>query len=161
MRSLMIFMSFMIMTSAFGQVKEQYRDTSNTSTIIVVKNDETVDQDVLDDYFDLNNMSMNDEIMITTAPDVENSTAELNGVPSIENDNFKIVDINVDETKEAVRKPITVNKNSARSKAKGSYQVKSRMDVMKASQKKYFKGKRKNKKKKRKNKRSSSGCYGF
>ena len=150
-----------MMTNTFGQVKEQYRDTSNTSTIVVVKNDEAVDQDVLDDYFDLNNMSMNDEIMITTAPDIENSTAELNGTPIIESNTIAKAETEVNNNEEAIRKPINVNKHSARSKAKGNYQVKSRMDVMKASEKRYFKGKRSKKKKRKNRKKYSSSCYGF
>lgn len=156
-------MSFLtILTSAFGQVKEQYRDTSNTSTIVVVKNDETIDQDVLDDYFDLNEMSMNDQIMITTAPDIATASADLNGEILVqERNNVETTEV-IEDKKEVIRKPINVNRTAARSKAKGSYQVKSRVDVMKASEKKYFKGKRKKKKKKSKrNKKSSGSCYGF
>ena len=158
----MIFLSFLtILTSTFGQVKEQYRDTSNTSTIVVVKNDDTIDEDVLDEFFELNEMSMNDEIRITTAPDVENATADISGEEFIETNIPEAAATEVPQNKEVIRKPISVNKKAAGTKAKGSYQVKSRADVMNASARKYFKGKKKKKKKRKRGRKASKSCYAF
>ena len=52
-----------------AQVKEQFRDRDNSSTIVVVKEDNANDQKVLSDYFDLADMSMSDQIMIMTVPE--------------------------------------------------------------------------------------------
>jgi len=105
MRDLMILIftvfSFNIVMTA--QVKNQFRDRDNSSTIVVVKEDHANDQAVLNDYFDLADMSMSDQIMImttseelmsTTAPDMENSTSSTD--PDIElffaeNESEKIV----------------------------------------------------------------------
>ncbi len=52
---------------SIGQVKDQFRDRENTSTIVVVKEDSAIDETVLNEYFDLADMSMSDQIMITTS----------------------------------------------------------------------------------------------
>ena len=90
MRNLMIlvFAAFSFNVAMNAQVKDQFRDRGNSSTIVVVKEDNANDQKVLNEYFDLADMSMNDQIMImtvpeepkpTSAPDVENATASKDG----------------------------------------------------------------------------------
>jgi len=58
----------LISVVGYGQVKEQFRDSENSSTIVVIKEDTAIDESVLSEYFDLDNMNMNDQIMITTKP---------------------------------------------------------------------------------------------
>lgn len=192
MRNLMILAAMLLFCSSalFAQVKEKFRDNKNTSTIVVVKEDNAIDQNLLDEHFDLNEMSMSDQIMITTAPDqappppdLENATASTG--ENIE-DFFEDFDseevevltetdapteqtVEVKETKEEdisstpkSRKPVSSTVRSASTRAKGTYKVKSSAQVKKAAQKKYFgKKKKKNKKRKRYNKRKSNSCYSF
>ena len=47
-----------------AQVKEQYRDQDNASTVVVVKEDGASNIDILNSQFDLANVSMGEEIMI-------------------------------------------------------------------------------------------------
>jgi len=90
MKNLMIlvFAAFSFNVALTAQVKDQFRDRENSSTIVVVKEDNAIDQAVLNEYFDLADMSMNDQIMIMTAPeeeqnesakDIENASASTEG----------------------------------------------------------------------------------
>ena len=47
-----------------AQVKEQYRDQDNASTVVVVKEEGASNIDILNSQFDLANVSMGEEIMI-------------------------------------------------------------------------------------------------
>jgi len=78
---LILTMTFALSTVGFSQVKDKFRDSTNTSTIVVIKEDNDIDQDLLDQHFDLNSMSMSDQIMITTRPEplpMEDATASIN-----------------------------------------------------------------------------------
>ena len=176
MKSILFSISLVLVCSSlFGQIKEQYRDSTESSTIVVVKEDAATDQDLLDEYFDLNNMSMNDQIMITTgtdAPDIENASASLEATETIstaEVDNFVVAEKQTEQKetakkeKEAILKPVQKRKASSRASAKGSYAVKSHREVRMAQAKKYFGGKKKkkNKRKKRKSNNSRNACFAF
>lgn len=62
----LMLMSTLVLISE-AQIKRQYRDNSNLASVVVVKNsDDVSDIDILNSNFDLANVSMGDEIRITT-----------------------------------------------------------------------------------------------
>jgi len=73
----------------FAQVKDKFRDNKNTSTIVVVKEDNAIDQKLLDEHFDLNAMSMSDQIMITTAPDQTPAALDMENATASTGDNIE------------------------------------------------------------------------
>ena len=188
MRNLMIItcLVFSISVVGFSQVKEKYRDTSNTSTIIVVKDDASIDEDVLNEFFDLASMNMNDQIMITTsaeAPDMSTASASIEQdmeqyfeqeikIEEVVNEAPKNIarekvilanDNDVDDSPKVVQSAVKISPK----RAKGYYPTKSSYEVKKAAKKKYFNKKNhKRKNKKRKNrkrgkKRKDGSCYSF
>ncbi len=183
MKNLMILMvlTFSINTVGNSQVKDKFRDRDNSSTIVVIKDDQAIDTELLDQHFDLSQMSMNDQIMITTkpeqlsipeaspapeatpipeAPAFEESTASIDDVEvffeeleaeKVEEE--KEIVSNADKLKKSNRTAIAENKvNSAPKRAKGYYPTKSGYEVKKAAQKKYY-SKSKIKKQKKNNKK--------
>lgn len=57
--------------SAQGQVKWQYQDTVRERTTVIVREDGTTDQDILNQQFDLDQFSMGQVIRITTGDIIE------------------------------------------------------------------------------------------
>lgn len=174
-------LTFSINTVGNSQVKDKFRDRDNSSTIVVIKDDQAIDTELLDQHFDLSQMSMNDQIMITTkpeqlsipeaspapeatpipeAPAFEESTASIDDVEvffeeleaeKVEEE--KEIVSNADKPKKSNRTAIAENKvNSAPKRAKGYYPTKSGYEVKKAAQKKYY-SKSKIKKQKKNNKK--------
>jgi len=189
MKNLMIVtcLVFSISIIGFSQVKDRYRDSTNTSTIVVVKESASIDQDVLNEYFDLEAMNMNDQIMITTsidAPDMENSTSSIDGSVEVffaeieeqitEKNEVIAFSENNEKAKVQSEKPaLVVNSASvvpavrkSPRRASGTYPTKSTYDIKQSASKKYFSKKKikrnKNKRKRRKNKKRKGGsCYSF
>lgn len=178
---ILMVLTFSINTVGNSQVKDKFRDRDNSSTIVVIKDDQAIDTELLDQHFDLSQMSMNDQIMITTkpeqlsipeaspapeatpipeAPAFEESTASIDDVEvffeeleaeKVEEE--KEIVSNADKLKKSNRTAIAENKvNSAPKRAKGYYPTKSGYEVKKAAQKKYY-SKSKIKKQKKNNKK--------
>ena len=63
--SLVIF-SCLFLSSTFSQVKKQYVDADNSSTTVVVKEDNASDIDILNANFDINAFGLGEVIMIKT-----------------------------------------------------------------------------------------------
>jgi hypothetical protein len=179
MKNLMLLMLLTFSISIVGnsQVKDKFRDRDNSSTIVVIKEDQAIDTELLDQHFDLSQMSMNDQIMITTkpeqpsipeatpspeptpipeAPAFEESTASLDDVEvffeELETEEKEIAS-SEEKAERAKSSAIAKSKvNSAPKRAKSNYPSKSGYEVKKAAQKKYY-AKSKIKKRKRNNKR--------
>ena len=178
---LLTILTFSISTVGNSQVKDKFRDRDNSSTIVVIKEDQAIDTELLDQHFDLSQMSMNDQIMITTKPEQSSipeatPTSDNNSIP--EAPVFEESTASIDEVelffeeleaeKEVDKKEIstleekvettkstsiaTSKVNSAPKRAKSNYPSKSGYEVQKAAQKKYY-SKNKIKKRKRNNKR--------
>ncbi len=184
---LILTMTFALNAVGFSQVKDKFRDSKNTSTIVVIKEDSGIDQDLLDQHFDLNSMSMSDQIMITTRPEplpMEDATASINDDIEVFFDEVEEEEttaevstaevaknnINVQSKKEEKTTTIASAKNTVKSaptRARGNYPTKSGYEVKKAAQKKYYaKSKVKKRKKKSKKRRlfkrkKSQSCYSF
>lgn len=184
MRNLMIIVPVVLTFCAIGngQVKEQFRDQENSSTIVVIKEDNAIDQSVLDEHFDLASMNMNDQIMITTKPDapnIETATASIDtdiesffetenfntaekDVASVEvtSNNVSTPDVLVETTKkDKVETTPIVNTRvkKATTRAKKSIAKKGRKKKAykgkKAANKKQYKKKKRKKNKRKKNRR--------
>lgn len=182
MKNLMLvtILIFSISIVGISQVKEKFRDRENTSTIVVIKEDAAIDTELLDQHFELSQMSMSDQIMITTKPE-EPTVPEASPLPEAtpvteapafeeasasidDNVNIFFEQFEADKEKEEAEtiaaeeeKSKTVVSNNVRSaptRAKRNYPTKSSYDVKKAAQKKYY-AKSKIKKQKKKNRRKS------
>lgn len=66
--TLVLALVFLTVGITEAQVKRQYRNTESNKTVMVIKQDGNAqsDIDILNSQFDLANVSMNDEVMITT-----------------------------------------------------------------------------------------------
>lgn len=174
---LILVMTFTLSAIGTSQVKDKFRDSTNTSTIVVIKEDSGIDQELLDQHFDLNSMSMSDQIMITTRPEplpMEDATASINDdievffdeveeeettaeVSTAEVNTAEVAknNINIQSEKEEKTTTIASAKNTVKSaptRARGNYPTKSGYEVKKAAQKKYY-AKSKVKKRKKKSKK--------
>lgn len=176
------FLIFSISIVGISQVKEKFRDRNNSSTIVVIKDDQAIDTDLLDEHFELSQVSMSDQIMITTKPEeptVPETKPLPEATPEIEAPAFEEATANIDEDvdiffeefeqekeKEIIAaekaESSAINKstsatskiNSAPKRARGNYPTKSSYEIKKAAQKKYYaKSKIKKKKKKKKRRR--------
>lgn len=182
MKNLMLvtILIFSISIVGISQVKEKFRDRENTSTIVVIKEDAAIDTELLDQHFELSQMSMSDQIMITTkpeepsvpevnpepeatpvpeAPDFEEASASIDGNVEIffeeldeekEKQEAELIAVKEKESKTAV----SSNVKNAPTRAKRNYPSKNSHDVKKAAQKKYY-SKSKIKKQKKKGKRKN------
>ncbi len=167
--------------AGLSQVKETFRDSANTSTIVVIKEDGGIDQELLNKHFDLDDLSMNEQIMITTSPEplpIEEATASIDedieiffdyieeekineedaaeANPSVSNIDTQNTAKNslIDTKKEKIATPSNAKSTvrGATTRAKGNYPSKSSFKVKKAAQKKYYsKSKIRKKKNKKRN----------
>lgn len=186
--TLLVFSMNIVGTS---QVKQKFRDKDNTSTIVVIKDDKAIDTDLLDSHFDLAQMNMSDQIMITTkpeetlkpenrtlpeatpiieAPEFEEATANTNNDIDLffeQEEKEELLKSEKHESDHATMSSITVTNKVeiAPKRARGNYPTKTGYEVKKAAQKKYY-AKSKVKKRKKKNrkffgKKKSDTCYNF
>lgn len=137
--SLVIF-TFLFLQSGYSQVKKQYVDNKNSTTTVVVKEDNVDDFQILNSQFDINSFGLGEVIMIKTEQPAPETTAE---VPQEE---LAQAEVGIPEvaTKKVVKEAIQPARNvAALPKAK----------VRKRPTENYYKGVGKSSKKKLKRKR--------
>lgn len=161
--SLVIF-SCLFLSSTFSQVKKQYVDADNSSTTVVVKEDNASDIDILNANFDINAFGLGEVIMIKTEKE-----------PKVVQKEVTEPKVKVTTPKETPEKLVVqeVTKPArnvaampvARSKSVGGSSVKSSSRATSTKAKKYKKKKRakryKNKKFKKKRKKRRVLCPSF
>ena len=68
--SISTFVALMLVSSILqGQIKDQFQDTADGLTTVVVKEDAANDMDILNSQFDLDDVGMHQVIRITTRQD--------------------------------------------------------------------------------------------